>query len=57
MTGEDEPPQGYAVVRSAVLESGLRLMVGRDVVERRGFTGIIVQGFVLGVARHRARSR
>ena len=49
MTGEDGPPQGYALVRSVVLESGMRLMVGRDVVERRGFTGIIVQGFVLGV--------
>jgi signal transduction histidine kinase len=47
--GEEGPPPGYALVRSEVLESGMRLMVGRDVVERRGFTGIIVQGFGLGV--------
>ena len=43
---EDE---GFAVVRSAVLDSGLRLVVGRDVVERRGFTAIIVQSFFWGV--------
>ena len=47
--GEEGPPPGYALVRSALLDSGMRLMVGRDVVERRGFTGIIVQGFGLGV--------
>ncbi|MEO6396777.1 MAG: HAMP domain-containing sensor histidine kinase [Devosia sp.] len=45
----DAPPQGYAVVRSLVLESGLRLVVGRDVVERRGFTAIIFQAFLLGI--------
>jgi signal transduction histidine kinase len=47
-----EGPEGYAVVRSLVLESGLRLVVGRDVVERRGFTAIVLQGFfyaVLGI--------
>jgi signal transduction histidine kinase len=44
-----DPPQGYAVVRSLVLDSGLRLIVGRDVVERRGFTAIILQAFILGV--------
>lgn len=44
-----EPPQGFAVARSVVLDSGLRLVVGRDVVERRGFTAIIVQGFFWGV--------
>jgi signal transduction histidine kinase len=44
------PPEGYAVVRSSVLESGLRLVVGRDVVERRGFSAIIVQSFFWGVA-------
>lgn len=43
------PPPGYALVRSTILDSGMRLMIGRDVVERRGFTGIIVQGFGLGV--------
>lgn len=45
-----EPPrQGNAVVRSVVLDSGLLLVVGRDVVERRGFTAIIFQGFLFGV--------
>ena len=44
-----EGPQGYAVVRSLVLESGLRLVVGRDVVERRGFTAIVLQGFLYAV--------
>jgi signal transduction histidine kinase len=42
-------PRGNAVVRSVVLPSGLRLVVGRDVVERRGFTAIIFQSFLLGV--------
>jgi signal transduction histidine kinase len=50
-TGEDAPPpKGYALVRSFVSESGLRVVVGRDVVERRGFTAIIVQWFFVGVA-------
>jgi signal transduction histidine kinase len=47
---EGERSQGYAVVRSLVLDSGLRLIVGRDVVERRGFTAIVFQGFLLAVA-------
>lgn len=48
--GEDEAPsQGNAVVRSVALDSGLLLVVGRDVVERRGFTAIIFQGFLFGV--------
>jgi len=38
------------VVRSVVLDSGLLLVVGRDVVERRGFTAIIMRGFLFGVA-------
>jgi signal transduction histidine kinase len=42
--------QGNAVVRSVALDSGLLLVVGRDVVERRGFTAIILQGFLFGVA-------
>ena len=42
-------PEGYAVVRSLVLESGLRLVVGRDVIERRGFTAIVFQGFFYAV--------
>ncbi len=43
------PRQGNAVVRTEKLASGLILVVGRDVVERRGFTAIIFQWFVLGV--------
>ncbi|MHB1101368.1 MAG: sensor histidine kinase [Devosia sp.] len=48
---EDTGPQrqGNAVVRSVALDSGLLLVVGRDVVERRGFTAIIFQGFLFGV--------
>lgn len=42
-------PEGYAVVRSLVLPSGLRLVVGRDVIERRGFTAIVFQGFLYAV--------
>jgi signal transduction histidine kinase len=42
-------PSGVAVVRSVQLDSGLRLIVGRDIVERRGFTAIIFQGFFFGV--------
>ncbi len=42
-------PRGYAVVRSVVLANGMRLVVGRDVVERRGFSAIIVQSFLVGV--------
>jgi len=45
-----EGPEGYAVVRSLVLNSGLRLVIGRDVVERRGFTVIVLQGFLYAVA-------
>ena len=45
----DAGKQGNAVVRSEVLPSGLILVVGRDVVERRGFTAIIFQWFVIGV--------
>ena len=47
---DDEPRQGTAVVRSVLLGSGMLLVVGRDVVERRGFTAIIFQGFFFGVA-------
>lgn len=49
---ENEPGDknaGNAVVRSVQLPSGLFLVVGRDVVERRGFTAIIFQSFLLGV--------
>jgi signal transduction histidine kinase len=49
--GEDsQPAKGYALVLSYISESGLRVVVGRDVVERRGFTAIIVQWFFAGVA-------
>lgn len=44
-----EQREGNAVVRSVALDSGLLLVVGRDVVERRGFTAIIFQGFLFGV--------
>jgi signal transduction histidine kinase len=42
-------PQGNAVVQTVKLDSGLTLIVGRDVVERRGFTAIVVDGFMWGV--------
>jgi len=42
-------PQGNALVRSVRLDSGLILVVGRDVVERRGFTAIIFDSFLWGV--------
>ena len=47
---EGDQAQGFAVVRSVLLDSGLHLVVGRDVVERRGFTAIIFQAFLLAVA-------
>lgn len=46
---DGDATQGFAVVRSLVTQSGLRLIVGRDVVERRGFTVIVLQGFVFAV--------
>ncbi|HTN63113.1 MAG TPA: ATP-binding protein [Devosia sp.] len=47
----DARPQrpGYAVVRSVKLGNGMLLVVGRDVVERRGYSAIIVQSFLVGV--------
>jgi len=45
----DPHPAGYAVVQTVSLPSGFVLVVGRDVVERRGFTAIIFQGFFAGV--------
>ena len=54
--GEDmsSPPErrkrsGVAVVRSVELANGMRLVVGRDVVERRGYSAIILQSFLVGV--------
>ena len=46
--GDERVRSGVAVVRSVVLSNGMRLGV-RDVVERRGFSAIIVQSFLLGV--------
>lgn len=40
---------GVAVVRSVELANGMRLVVGRDVVERRGYSAIILQSFLAGV--------
>lgn len=54
--GEAPPQQrgqdvedGQALVRTVVLDSGFRLVVGRDIVERRGFTAIIFGGLVFAV--------
>ncbi|RYE54869.1 MAG: hypothetical protein EOP18_06800, partial [Rhizobiaceae bacterium] len=49
--GMPERPKrsGVAVVRSIELGNGMRLVVGRDVVERRGYSAIILQSFLLGV--------
>lgn len=46
---DEGPARAYALVRTTVLPSGFILVVGRDVVERRGFTAIIFQGFFAGV--------
>ncbi|MGV3489853.1 MAG: sensor histidine kinase [Devosia sp.] len=49
--GEDaelQPRQGTALVRSEQLSSGLIVVVGRDIVERRGFTAIVLQWFAIG---------
>lgn len=52
-SGEDQsgdaPHPGFAVARSVLLPSGFMLVVGRDVIERRGFTNIIFEAFFLGV--------
>ncbi|HWV22517.1 MAG TPA: HAMP domain-containing sensor histidine kinase [Devosia sp.] len=46
----DRPKRsGVAVVRSVELNNGMRLVVGRDVVERRGYSAIILQSFLVGV--------
>jgi signal transduction histidine kinase len=49
---DPRPPrqrEGVAVVRSVELDNGMRLVVGRDVVERRGYSAIILQSFLVGV--------
>ncbi|MCB9993445.1 MAG: HAMP domain-containing protein [Hyphomicrobiaceae bacterium] len=45
--GRDEG--GYAVVQTTLLENGFRLVVGRDVVERQGFTAIIFGWLGIGI--------
>lgn len=45
---ELRPREGNAMVRSDKLTSGLILVVGRDVLERRGFTAIVLQWFAIG---------
>lgn len=45
----DEIDEGNAVVRTVFLNGGRILVVGRDVVERRGFTAVIFNSFVGGV--------
>lgn len=42
------PTQGTAVVESLELSNGLRLVIGRDVGERRGFNAIILRTFFAG---------
>lgn len=51
MEGDGDRPyrKGVAVVRSVELVNGMRLVVGRDVVERRGYSAIILQSFLVGV--------
>ncbi len=39
----------HAIVQSVILEGGLRLVVGRDVVERRDFTAIILGTMAVGL--------
>lgn len=40
---------GFALARSVELSHGLRLVVGRDIQERRSFSAIIFEGFFFGV--------
>ncbi|NMA99258.1 MAG: HAMP domain-containing histidine kinase [Phyllobacteriaceae bacterium] len=47
---DEHVQRGVAVVRSIALDNGMRLVVGRDVVERRGYSAIILQSFLVGVA-------
>lgn len=49
--GPDSPSDttGFALARSVELSHGLRLVVGRDIQERRNFSAIIFEGFFFGV--------
>ncbi|MBJ6987325.1 ATP-binding protein [Devosia sp. MC521] len=51
MNGSPQRPKftGVAIARSITLQSGLRLVVGRDVGQQRGFSAIILQSFFVGV--------
>lgn len=46
---EREGKLAHAVVRTIILEGDFRLVVGRDIVQRRDFTQIIVRTMSLGV--------
>lgn len=47
---EDDPrTNGVALVKSFLLPSGFRLVVGRDIVERRSYAAVIFQAFGWGV--------
>lgn len=46
---QEDNHSGFALVKSVNTDSGLKLVVGRDIVERRGFAAIIFQGFFFGV--------
>ncbi|WP_424981771.1 sensor histidine kinase [Maritalea sp. S77] len=45
----ERPDRGLALVKSFQLPSGFYLVVGRDIVERRGFSAIIFEAFGWGV--------
>lgn len=46
---EDGARSGFALVKTVKTNSGLTLVVGRDIVERRGFSAIIFRAFFFGV--------
>jgi signal transduction histidine kinase len=46
--GEIQTTAGTAIVESLTLPNGLRLVVGRDIGERRSFTGIVFTTFIWG---------
>lgn len=47
--GSEENTEGFALVQTTFLNNGLRLVVGRDIIERRGYSAIIFGGFLFGV--------
>jgi len=46
---DDPRAGGVALVKSFILPTGFHLVVGRDIVERRGFSAVIIQAFAWGV--------